>query len=547
MPDTSKRSYLSHDYSVRSWLLTRDHKRVAILYFLSILLFFLLGGIAASLLRLELLTPTSNLVQPDNYKKIYTMHGMLMIFFGLTPAVPAILANFLVPLMIGAKNVAFPKLNLAGWYLFFLGGLLLIGATVLGGVDTGWIFYALYSTAAPGPIWLTGLSILLVAASSILLAINYVVTIHKMRAPGLTWFRLPLFVWTIQAVSLITLVAMPILIITVLLVLLEYWLHLGIFDPRFGGDPLLFRYLFWFYGHQTAYIIILPAIGIAFEVLAAFTKRPIFGYRASVLAVLSLIVLGFASWTIHMVNDLSTYAAIVSSFFSFLTVVPFSIILLSLVATLFKGKISYSSPLLFVIGGMGLFLIGGPSGIMLATLALSKHLSGTSFVTAHMHFAIGAAVMAFLGGLHYWWPKITGRLYAEGIAKTTAILFFVAVNLALTTQFVLGYLGMSRHVAWYPAEFGMLQIASSLGTTILIIAYILPVVYLGWSLFAGQSARANPWQAKGLEWTAIASPPMAGNFVETPLVTEDAYAYPRPTDDSQPASLSGDTPASAPL
>ncbi len=545
MVQTTQRSYLGHDYSFKSWLLTGDHKRVAILYFVSILLFFVLGGIAATLLRLELLTPSSTLIQPDTYKKIYTMHGMLMIFFGLTPAVPAILGNFLVPLMIGAKNLAFPKLNLAGWYLFSLGGLLLLAAIVLGGVDTGWVFYATYSTSEPLPLALTGLAIVLVAVSSILLAINYVITIHRMRAPGLTWFRLPLFVWTIQAVSLISLVAMPILIVTVVLALLENWIHLGIFDPRFGGDPLIFQYLFWFYGHQTAYLIILPAIGIAFEIFAAFARRPIFGYRIAVYSILSLIGLGFASWTIHMANDLSTYAAIVSSFFSFLTIIPFSLILLSLAATLIKGDIIFRSPLLFVLGGIGLFLIGGPAGIMLSTLTLAKHLTGTTFVTAHMHFAIGAAVMAFLGGLHFWWPKLTGRIASEGLAKATAIIFFVAINLALLTQFVLGYLGMSRHTPWYPTEFSVWQVASSLGTTILVAAYILPVLYLVWSLFAGPKATANPWRAKGLEWEQASSPPLAGNFTETPLVTEEAYAYPGSS--AGPAQRPGDTPASAAL
>ncbi len=539
-------NYLSHSYSFSSWLLTRDHKRVAILYFLAIMGFFLLGGMAAILLRLELLTPTAALLQPETYKKVYTIHGLLMIFVGLTPALPAVLGNFLVPLMIGARNLAFPRLNLAGWYLFGLGGLLLLAALVLGGVDTGWIFYAPISAITGAPVMLTGLGIVLVAASSILVAINYVISIHKMRAPGLTWFRLPLLVWTIQAASLLTLVAAPVLIVTVTLVLLESWLHLGVFDARFGGDPLLFQYLFWFYGHQTTLLLILPAIGVGFEVIAAFTRRPISGYRLVVYAILSLIALGLVSWPIHMVDNLSPWAALAASFFSFLAVLPFSLILLSMAITLYKGKISYGSPLWFVLGGIGLFLVGGPTGIMLSTLTLAPHLNGTSFVTAHMHFAIGATVMAFWGGLHFWWPKITGRTYSEGVAKGAAVLFFAATNMALLTQFVLGYQGMSRHSAWYPAEFGGLQVASSLGTTLLVIAYILPPLYLGWSLVAGPKAVANPWPAVGLEWEQADSPPLPDNFTETPLVSAEAYTYPAATN-SRPSRPSGGKPASAVL
>lgn len=530
-------NYLTHKHDLRSWLLTRDHKRVAILYLGSIIFFLILGGIAAGILRLELFTPQADLVSNATYRKAYTMHGLLMVFFCVVPAVPAILGNFLVPLMIGAKNVAFPRLNLLSWYFYLLAGVSIITVTIGGGIDGGWGLYMAYNADyANAPLLLTAASLAFVSISSILVALNFVVTIHKMRAPGMTWFRLPLFVWSIYITSFLVLLATPILLITIFLVAMEEQLQLSIFDPASGGDPRLYQHLFWFYGNQVAYIIILPAIGIIFEIVAAFTHRRIFSYRYITYALMAIAYLSLVTWARHMLpGELSPTVAIFASLFSFLFIVPFSIILFSLVSTLYKGTISLDSPMLFVLGSIGLTVIGGLAGMALSALALAEHLHGTYFVTAHVHFAVAAALMAGLGGLHFWWPKITGRSYPEFLAGLAATILFVGSNITLLSIFILGYLGMPRHAHAYPEEFGILQAASTLGASILVIGYILPVVYLSWSTFFGRKA-TNPWQAKGLEWEQTSSPPAAGNFHHTPIVTDEAYAYPLPASGSSSSS-----------
>jgi len=520
-------SYLADGLTLRSWLASVDHKRIAILYAVSITVFFFIGGAAATLIRMELITPAGDLVSAETYNKLFTMHGVIMVWFFLIPSIPSTLGNFLVPLMIGARDLAFPRLNLASWYLYILGGLFTIGALVAGGVDTGWTFYTPFSTMFSNThVIAVAAGVFIVGFSSILTGINFIVTIHKMRAPGMTWFRLPLFIWSMYASSIIFVLATPVLAMTLFLIAIERFFGVGVFDPALGGDPLLFQHLFWFYSHPAVYVMILPAMGVASEIITCFARNRVFAYRSMAYAVLAIAIIGFLVWGHHMfVSGQSIYAGMMFSLLSFLVAIPSAIKVFNWTATLYKGSISFDAPMLYALGFVGLFTIGGMTGLFLASLALDVHLHDTYFVVAHFHYImVGGAVMAFLGGIHFWWPKITGRIYSDGWARFAAILVFFGFNLTFFPQFILGYLGMPRRYHEYPPEFQVLNVLSSAGASILAIGYLLPLAYLFWSLRYGAAAGANPWRAKGLEWQTP-SPPPTENFVVTPVITEAPYAY----------------------
>jgi cytochrome c oxidase subunit 1 len=524
---TARETYLNAGFTLWSWLSSVDHKRIAILYAISITGFFFIGGTAATLIRLELLTPAGDLVSADTYNKLFTMHGVIMVWFFLIPSIPSTLGNFLVPLMIGARDLAFPRLNLASWYLYVLGGLFTVAALVAGGVDTGWTFYTPFSTMfSNSHVIAAATGVFVVGFSSILTGLNFIVTIHKMRAPGLTWFRLPLFVWTMYATSIIFVLATPVLAMTLFLISIERFFGVGIFDPALGGDPLLFQHLFWFYSHPAVYVMILPAMGVASEIITCFARNRVFAYRSMAYAVLAIAILGFLVWGHHMfVSGQSIYAGTVFSILSFLVAVPSAIKVFNWTATLYKGSISFDAPMLYALGFVGLFTIGGMTGLFLASLALDVHMHDTYFVIAHFHYImVGGSVMAFLGGIHFWWPKITGRLYSDGWARFAAILIFFGFNLTFFPQFILGYLGMPRRYHEYPPEFQVLNVLSSAGASILAVGYLLPLGYLFWSLRHGDAAGPNPWHAKGLEWRTP-SPPPTENFAAIPVVTEGPYAY----------------------
>ena len=522
-----EKNYLTEKQGILSWLLTTDHKRIGLLYTFSITALFFIGGFFALMMRLELLSPRNWLVSAETYNKLFTMHGIIMVWFFLIPSIPTTLGNFLIPLMIGAKDLAFPKLNLASWYVFMFAAAVTIYALFRGGVDTGWTFYTPFSTTySTTYVLAAAIGIFINGFSSIMTGINFIATIHRMRAPGLTWFRLPIFLWSMYATSVIFVLATPVLAITLLMVAVERIFQVGIFDPALGGDPVLFQHMFWFYSHPAVYIMVLPGFAVVSEIIPAFARKPLFGYKAVAFSSVAIAVIGFLVWGHHMfVAGTSVYSAMAFSMLSYFVAVPSAIKVFNWTATIYKGSVSWQTPMLYAIGFVGLFTIGGMTGLFLAAVGFDVHVTDTYFVVAHFHYImVGATVMAFLGGFHYWWPKISGKLYPEGLAKLAALIVFLGFNLTFFPQFVLGYLGMPRRYAAYPDEFQLLHIISTAGATILGVGYILPLCYLIWSWKYGKPAGSNPWRATGLEWQT-SSPPPAHNFERTPVVNYRAYDY----------------------
>ncbi|MBZ9974254.1 MULTISPECIES: cytochrome c oxidase subunit I [unclassified Mesorhizobium] len=520
-------SYLSEGTTPVSWLLTTDHKRIAWLYLISLTGFFFLGGAMATLMRIELATPAGDLVSDDTYNRLFTIHGIVMVWFFLVPSIPATLGNFLLPLMIGARDLAFPKLNLASWYVFILGSLFTLSAVVAGGVDTGWTFYTPFSSIySNSHVSAAAFGVFVVGFSTIMTGINFIVTVHKLRAPGLTWFRLPIFVWTIYATSLVMVLSTPVLALTLILIVFDRLFGIGIFDPGQGGDPLLFQHLFWFYSHPAVYIMILPGMGVVSEIIPCFCRKPLFGYTAVALATMAIALFGFLVWGHHMfVSGQSTYAGVVFSFLSFCVAIPSAIKVFNWSLTLRKGSITFEASMIYALGFLALFTFGGLAGLFLASLAVDVDLHDTYFVVAHFHYImVGGMVTAFMAGIHFWWPKMTGRMYPEMWARVAAATIFIGFNLTFFPQFVLGVLGMPRRYHAYPPEFAFWHELSSAGAVILAIGYLMPLFYLGWSLFAGRFAPANPWRATGLEWQT-SSPPPPHNFEQMPQVTSKPYQY----------------------
>lgn len=522
-------NYLTNGHSIRSWLLTEDHKRIAMLYLMSVTFFFFIGGLAAAGVRYELMSPAGNLMESETYNKLFTAHGTVMVFLFLLVAIPAVLGNFLIPLMIGARDLAFPRLNLLSWYLYMAAGTCIVLAMLAGGADTGWTFYTPYSSMySNSNVSLTLLGVFLGGFSSITTGMNFVITIHKMRAPGMTWFRLPLFVWGHYATGVIMLLGTPVVAITLLCVIFERTFQLPIYSPELGGDPVLFQHMFWFYSHPAVYIMILPAFGVISEIMTAFSRKRVFGYHMIAFSSLAIAFLGFLVWGHHMfVSSQSMYQAVIFSLLTFLLAVPSAIKVWNWTATMYKGNVVLTSPMIYGIGFQGLFLVGGLTGPFLASAGNDVHLSATYFVVAHFHYVmVGGSIMGFLAGIHYWWPKMTGRLFNDSIAKWNGMLVFVGFNLTFFPQFIVGWMGMPRryHYYYFAPEFTPYHILSTMGSSILGIGFAVPAFYLIHSLFKGEKAGDNPWNAHGLEW-ATSSPPPTENFRYKVIVTDDVYDY----------------------
>ena len=526
-PREEETNYLNHETSIWSWLSTKDHKRIGVLYCVSLAVVFLAAGVLALLMRAELSGPDQTLMANDTYNQVFTMHGILMVFLFLVPSIPAILGNFVLPLQIGAKDVAFPRLNLASWYVYLAGAALTITALLTGGVDTGWTFYTPYSSSTGGGVlWMTA-AIFVAGFANIFTGMNFIVTIHKMRAPGMTWNRLPLFVWGMYATSIVQVLATPVIGITMTLLILEQTLQIGIFDPALGGDPVLFQHFFWFYSHPAVYIMILPAFGILSELIATFSRSRIFGYRAIALSSVAIAMLGFLVWGHHMfVSGQSAISSIVFSLITYLIGIPSGIKVFNWVATLYKGSIWLQTPMLYALGFLFMFTIGGFTGIMVGVLSVDVHLHDTYYVVGHFHYVMmGGSVVALLGGMHYWWPKITGRMYNETLGKIGAALVFIGFNLTFFPQLVLGSRGMPRRYANYADRFAGLHQLSTYGSWVLGAGLFLILGYALWSLAYGEKAPANPWGATTLEWTNTAAVPIHHNFERTPLVTRGPYDF----------------------
>jgi cytochrome c oxidase subunit 1 len=518
--------YLDDPKGLMSWLTTVDHKRIGIMYLWSITFFMIVGGLFAMLIRIEHLTPTRTIMDAEMYNRVFTLHGAIMVFLVIIPAIPASLGNFALPLLLGAKDVAFPRINLMSLYLYWTGALMALGTLFMGGVDTGWTFYTPYSTTTGGGVTLMVFAAFVLGFSSIFTGVNFIATVHKLRAPGMGWFEMPLFCWGMYSTALIQILATPVLGITLLLLAMERLFHIGIFDPQLGGDPVLFQHFFWFYSHPAVYIMILPAMAVMSEVIPVFSKKTIFGYKAIAFSSVAIALLGFLVWAHHMfVAGMSIYAGAIFSFLTFFIAIPSAIKVFNWIATMWEGSIELRSPMLYAIAFLLVFTIGGLTGLFLASLSTDVHLHDTYFVVAHFHYVMaGSNLLALLAGLHYWWPKMFGRLYNESLARIGCVLVFLGFNATFIPQFIMGSRGMPRRYYNYLPQFQALHVASTIGAMLLAVGLFLTLANLLASFRRPKGMVDNPWGGKTLEW-ATSSPPPTENFEGQPVPLHGPYDY----------------------
>jgi cytochrome c oxidase subunit 1 len=523
-------NYLNWKTGIWSWLTSTDHKRICFLYLFAIMIFFIGGGIAALIMRTELAFSGAQIIKdPHTYNVLFTMHGVFMIFLFVVPGIPATLGNFLIPLMIGAKDVAFPRLNLLSFYIYVIGALI-GGYAMLNPVDTGWTFYAPYSTTTDTSVSLMVFAAFVLGFSSILTGLNFIVTIHQLRAPGMTWMRLPVFIWASYATAVIQTVATPVVGMTLLLVIAERMFGAGIFDPTKGGDPVLMEHLFWFYSHPVVYIMVLPAFGVVGEIIPVFSRKPLFGYKMVVISSMAIAAVGFIVWAHHMfVAGISDFSAKFFSIITFLVAIPTAIKVFNWVSTMYKGSISFKTPMLYAMAFVFLFMVAGTTGIYLAMLGVDVYYHDTYFVVAHFHYTIqGGAVIGLIAALHFWFPKMTGKMYNETASKAAFAILFFGFNLTFIPQFILGMDGMPRRYYDYPAQYQTLHTISTIGAYLNGFGYTFALINLLWTAKFGKvKAPRNPYNSVSLEWQTQ-SPPVHENFTEIPVVDQDPYHYGTP-------------------
>lgn len=516
-------NYLTATKGLRSWIFTLDHKRIGVMYLVSVLAAFLIGGLLALAIRTELLTPEKTVMEPDTYNHAFTLHGAVMVFLFIIPSIPAALGNFVLPVMLGARDVAFPRMNLASYYLWLSGAVFLLAAIGLNGLDTGWTFYTPYSTTTNSSVITATAGVFILGFSSIFTGINFIATLHTMRPKGMKWFNMPLFLWSLYATSIIQVLATPVLSITLMLLVAEKALGIGIFDPKLGGDPVLYQHFFWFYSHPAVYIMILPAMGIISELISVFSRKRIFGYRFIAYSSIAIALLGFLVWGHHMFTSSTKLAAVIFSALTFSVSIPSGIKVFNWLATLYRGSISLATPMCYALSFIFLFTIGGLTGLFLGALATDVHLHDTYFVVAHFHYVMmGGTLVAFLGGLFYWWPKMTGRMYSELWGRISCLAIFAAFNLAFFPMFILGTRGMPRRYYNYLPEYQTLHVVATIGAFLLGLGLMMAAAVLLHSLFRGKQAPQNPWGAGTLEWQT-SSPPPLHNFSRR-QVARDPYA-----------------------
>lgn len=535
---------------LRSWLLTLDHKRVAVLYFIGIVISLVVGGAFALVLRLQLISPDGDLVDAHTYNQLFTHHGIVMVWMFMIPSIPSAFGNFLLPLMIGARDVAFPRLNLASFWIYAVGAVITLSALILGGVDTGWTFYVPYSTTTTGAVTMVAIGIFVLGISSILTGINFIVTIHALRVEGLTWLRLPLFVWALYGTSVILVLATPVLGLSLLMLGADRAWHLGLFDPAVGGDPVLFQHLFWFYSHPAVYIMILPAMGVVSEVVSTSAHNAPASYRGIVLATVGIAVVGFFTWGHHMfVAGMSTFTGGMFGVLSMLVAIFSAIKVFVWVSTFYGGRIVIRAPTIYVFTFIFLFVFGGMSGVAVATSSLDVHWHDTYFIVAHFHFImVGGTITGFLAGLHYWFPKFTGRMYSELWALVATAAVSIGFILTFTPQFLLGNAGMPRRYFSYPDRYQWLHVLSTAGAGLLALGMVTTLAYLVIGALRGRRAPANPWRSHCYEWRSP-SPPPTENFVEPPVWPGDPYDYgsePLPEEHELPSELPPELPEQRP-